>query len=65
MHGCKSLAGRSADANECSMRWCDGYGMLLLLFLVIYLSIIYLKIAKPYFKKNPIQLGLTGVLNHK
>lgn len=30
--------------------------MLLLLYLIIYLSLIYFKLAKPYFVKHPVQI---------
>lgn len=33
----------------CGMEWCDGYGLLLILFVLTYLSLFYYHIIKPYF----------------
>ena len=42
---------------SCSLEWCNGYGMLIILYASVYLGLIYFQIIKPYLRK-PFHRGI-------
>lgn len=39
------------ENNICDMQWCDGYGMLLLLTVLVYSCLFYFNVIKPLMSK--------------
>lgn len=40
------------NSEGCDIEWCDGYGMLLILMIIIYTCLIYFHVLKPLVRKH-------------
>lgn len=59
---------KSDEKNYCDMQWCDGYGMLLLLTVLVYICLFYFNIIKPLMSKclrNSDRPRATGLFSNR